>query len=103
MGMFLSLVTIPMMAAFLASMQQVAGGFYLTPAVLLLLFAACTNFFGQKVTLSPFVEEEDLAKVRSRQVNIRILFVLLAGLLTAIFIYGDTAPQKLMEYVDIKR
>mmetsp|Transcript_18425 Transcript_18425/g.38359 ORF Transcript_18425/g.38359 Transcript_18425/m.38359 type:complete len:541 (-) Transcript_18425:30-1652(-) len=102
MSMFLSFVTIPMMSAFLAAMQQVAGGFYLTPAVLLLLLAGCTSFYGHKVTLNPTVEEEGLSKVRSQQQNLRIACVLLAGLLTAFLLYGNKAPAKLMEYVDIK-
>jgi hypothetical protein len=37
LALFTSLLTLPLLSSFLATMQQVAGGFYLSPSVLLLL------------------------------------------------------------------
>ena len=47
LSMFTAVITLPLLSAFLATAQQVVGGWYLSPSVLLLLASGCCMFSGR--------------------------------------------------------
>jgi len=101
LSMFTVVISLPLLSAFLATAQQVVGGWYLSPSVLLLLASGCCIFWGSKKVLNPLTKVPDLQATLNRQTYVRVLLIALSGLFAAFFLLIRTAASKLMEYVEI--
>ena len=82
-------------------MQQVAGGFYLSPSVLLLLAAGCSVFWDTKTILSPNVTVPSLRSAFGKQGQIKIILAVVAGI--SFVFYVSYSNSRLMEYVDFSK
>ena len=101
LALFTSLLTLPLLSSFLATMQQVAGGFYLSPSVLLLLAAGCSVFWDTKTILSPNVTVPSLRSAFGKQGQIKIILAVVAGI--SFVFYVSYSNSRLMEYVDFSK
>ncbi|GMI45570.1 hypothetical protein TrCOL_g5372 [Triparma columacea] len=99
LSLFTSLLSLPLLSSFLATMQQMMGGFELSPAVLLLLGAGCSVFYGTGTILSPNATVPSLRSAFGKQGKIKIL---LGGVASISFVYYVSySNARLMEYVDL--
>ena len=95
---FIVMITIPIYAAFLASIQQSAGSHLLVPAIVLLLVSDMFIFFNTRVTLSSTVTVDKLKSEEMKRSSLQYFCTLIA-LVTAFF-YA-TSDVKIMDYVNI--
>ena len=89
--LFIILCTIPVFAAFLATTQQLVGGYLLAPAVVLLLLSDLIPFFvDRELLLSPEAKTETLLKSATKQQWIGRVMLTLACICTIMYIQSTT-------------
>ena len=98
--MMITCVTAPILAAFLASAQQIAGGAILIPAVILLLSANFIVFGFTQVVLNPMAGVDQLERARVNQARLQAVFIL--GAAGCVYYYVLRENDKLAEYAKVE-
>jgi len=97
---FIVMITLPIFAAFIASIQQIAGTHHLIPTVVLVLVSELWVFMSTGVTLSSSSTEKEIQKAESKRVLLH--HGCLLGAMVATFLYiSDGEGTKILEYVNI--
>jgi hypothetical protein len=97
---FIVMITLPIFAAFVASIQQVVGTHNLVPAIILILVSELWVFLSTGVTLNPSSTGKQLEKEESKRAFLHHS-CLLVSMMTAFF-YFSGAETKILKYVNIE-